>query len=260
MNYKYVLLEKSDNVAIVTMNRPERLNALGPELSSDLRMAIEEVEKDPEIRAVILTGAGNRAFSVGADLKDPVVHASESITESIDMFTTWGAGDIEAMRKPIIAAINGYAIGGGMEHALSCDIMICSENASFQLPQTALGIIPGFAGPHLLRRVGKSFTMEMVLTGEIIDAQEALRIGLVNRILPNGELMSKAMTLARSIASKPTISVVLAKQSVARALELSLRDALLECGMTLFPLYGSQDRKEAARAFNEKREPRFTDQ
>jgi len=174
------------------------------------------------------------------------------------MFTDWGQGYIETMKKPVIAAINGFCLGGGLEQALECDIMICSENATFQLPQTNLGLFPGMACPHLVRRIGKSLTMQMVLTGEMMNAQEALRIGLVNKVVPLKDLMPTALNIAKSIASKAPLGIMLGKQVIKRSLELSLRDSLLECGALLYPLYGSEDRKEASAAFVEKREAKFT--
>lgn len=256
---RYVLLEKRDHVAVITMNRPERLNALGREGGAELSAVMQEVETDPDVRVAIITGAGDRAFSVGADLKDRTVHASESMAESLEMFTSWGSGGTRDLKKPLIAAVNGYCIGGGLEQALACDIMICAENAIFQLPQVGLGIFPGFACPYLVRLVGKSWAMEIVLTGRRVDAREALRCGLVNRVVPLAELVPTAVDMAREIAAKPPLGVLMAKQAIKRAMELSLRDALLDCGMRLFPLYGSAERKEASRAFVEKRQPQFQD-
>lgn len=255
-SYKYVIVEKQDHVAVITMNRPERLNALGGELGADMHRAVEDVDGDPEIRAVITTGAG-RSFSSRADLKETGTHSSESVTDSMSIMSSWGQWAMFDIQKPSIAAINGLCVGGGLEHALGCDIMMCSENATFLLPQTNLGIFPGLACPHLVRRVGKSWAMEMVLAGEWMDAKEALHIGLVNRVVPPEELMPAALKLAKSIAAKAPLGILLGKQTIERSLELPLRDAIQECGPLLFPLYGSEDRKEASRAFLEKREAKF---
>ncbi len=270
-SYKYVLVDKKDNVAVITMNRPDRLNALGGELHAEVQAAVIDADADPEIRVVVTTGAGDKAFSSGADLKDPTVHSTDKADDSgktlpgkrwssldIDMLTAWGQWGMIDIKKPSIAAINGLCIGGGLEHALGCDIMLCSDNASFQLTQTNLGIIPGMACSHLARRVGKSWAMEMVLAGERMDAQEALRIGLVNHVVPLPELMPATMKLARSIASKAPLGIKLGKLAIDRALELPLTDAIQECGPLMMALFDTEDRKEASRAFLEKREPKFT--
>jgi enoyl-CoA hydratase/carnithine racemase len=258
MSYNHVIYEQLDNIAVVTMNRPERLNAMGTEGGQELQHALQAAEDDQQVRVVILTGAGDRAFSVGADLKDTSTHASESAAESLSMFTSWANGTIERMKTPIIAAVNGYCVGGGLEQALSCDIMICSENATFWFPQTGLGLFPGAGGTsRLSRAVGKSLAMEIILTGRRLDAQEAYRIGLVNRVVPFAQLRDTAIDLANAIAKNAPLGVIFAKQSILRNEELSLRDALAEDGMRLYPLYGTDDRKEASAAFLEKRAPVF---
>jgi enoyl-CoA hydratase/carnithine racemase len=258
MDYKHVLYEKLDNIAIVTMNRPERMNAMGTEGGGEVQHALQTAEDDPDVRAVILTGAGNRAFSVGADLKDSSTHASESALESLSMFTNWANSTLERMLKPVIAAVNGYCVGGGLEQALTCDIMICSDNAQFWFPQTGLGLFPGAGGTcRFSRAVGKSMAMEIILTGRRLDAQEAYRIGLVNRVVPFEDLRQTAIDLATAIARNGPLGVIFAKQSILRNEELSLHDALAEDGMRLYPLYGTDDRKEASAAFLEKRSPVF---
>lgn len=261
MDYKFIIYEKVGHVAIVTMNRPDRLNAMGREGGAEQRHALQTAEDDPDVRAVILTGVGDRSFSVGADLKDPATHSSESAAESLGMFISWGSGVLENMKKPAIAAVNGYCAGGGFEQALACDIMICSDNATFWFPQTGLGLFPGAGGTaRLVRAVGKSMAMEIVLTGRRVDAQEAYRIGLVNKVVPYSELRQTAIELATTIASRAPLGVIFAKQSILRGAELPLKDAILEDGMRLFPLYGTKDRKEASAAFLERREPVFIGQ
>lgn len=257
-DYRHVIYEQVGNVAIVTMNRPERLNAMGTEGGREVQAALEAADADPEVRAVILTGAGERSFSVGADLKDSSTHASESAAESLSLFTNWASGPVERMTTPIIAAVNGYCVGGGFEQALACDIMICSENATFWFPQTGLGLFPGGGGtPRLTRALGKSLAMELILTGRKMTAEEAYRVRLVNRVVPSGQLRDAALEIANSIAKNAPLGVVFAKQSILRSENVGLRDALLEDGMRLFPLYGTADRKEASAAFLEKREPVF---
>lgn len=261
VEYRYVLYERLGEIAIVTRNRPERHNAMGREGEQELQHALRTADEDPEVRAVILTGAGERAFSVGADLKDTSTHASESAVESLSMFLDWASGAIEQMKTPIIAAVNGFCVGGGLESALACDIMICSENAQFWFPQTGLGLFPGAGGtPRLSRAVGKSLAMEIILTGRHVDAEEAHRIGLVNRVVPFAQLRDTAIELANAIAGNAPLGVMFAKQSILRNEELPLRDALAEDGMRLFPLYGTDDRKEASAAFLEKRPPVFQGQ
>jgi enoyl-CoA hydratase/carnithine racemase len=261
MDYTHVIYEQLGTIAIITMNRHERLNAMGREGGRELQHALLTAEQDPEIRVIILTGGNSRAFSVGADLKDTATHASESVVESLGMFTTWGSSVIETLRKPIIAAVNGYCVGGGFEQALACDIIISSDTATFWFPQTGLGLFPGNGGSaRLSRTVGKHLAMAIVLTGKRIDAQEAYRIGLVSQVVPASELRESALGLATTIAEKAPLGVMFAKQSILRAEELPLRDALAEDGMRLFPLYATQDRKEASTAFLERRQPIFRGQ
>ncbi|MGI8422963.1 MAG: enoyl-CoA hydratase/isomerase family protein [Chloroflexota bacterium] len=246
-----------DDIVIVTMNRPERHNAMGTEGGKELQDALQTAEDDERVRAVILTGAGERAFSVGADLKDSAVHASESAAESLSMFLSWADSTVDRMKTPIIAAVNGFCVGGGLEQALACDIIICSDNATFWLPQTGLGLFPGTGCPRLARAVGRSMAMEIVLTGRRVSAEEALRIRLVNRVVPLPELRATAVDMAKSIAKNSPLGVMFGKQSIRRNDELFLSDALAEDGMRLFPLYGTDDRKEASAAFLEKRAPAF---
>jgi len=260
MSYKYVILEKKDNIAIITMNRPERLHAAGGEVIADVNRAADEAENDPEIKVAIITGAGDKAFSAGADLKEPATHSKDGVfiaSESTPDFLAM-CPSVAKMTKPIIAAVNGLCIGGAVGLALDCDIIICSENAIFQVPETNLGIIPGLACPHLIRRIGKSQTMEMVLTAEVYDAQKALRIGLVNEVVPLAELMPTAMKMAKSIAAKAPKGIALAKEVINRSFDLFLTDGLRESGKLYETLFETEDRKEASRAFLEKRGPKFT--
>ena len=261
MKYKYAIMEKKGDIGIIYMNRPERLHAIGGELISDVNKAADEAENDPEIRAAILTGTGNKAFSAGADLKETATHSVDGgvfkATESTPDFLA-ACPSIANMTKPVIAAVNGLCIGGSVGIALDCDIIICSENAVFQLPETNLGIIPGLACPQLIRRIGKSHTMEMVLTAEIMDAQKALRIGLVNEVLPLAELMPTAIKMAKSIAAKAPKAIALAKKAINRSFDLFLTDGIRETGKLYETLFDTDDRKEASQAFLEKREPKFT--
>jgi enoyl-CoA hydratase/carnithine racemase len=255
VSYKFVILEKKGSIALITLNRPDRLNAIGPEMLTELGEACRRVEADGEILVVILTGAGDRAFSAGADIKDEKNHDPETVMETFqnDCFDS-----ILSISKPIIAAVNGFCIGGGLEIALACDILIGSENAVFGLPQVSLGLVPGRGGSVLLGRlVGKARAMDIVLTAENFDAQNAYRMGLISRLVKPGELMSTAMGIAETITSMGPLAIKAAKQQLTSGLEMPLPYSLEFDRYRVFSLYRSQDATEAHRAFREKRKPDF---
>jgi len=263
MEYQAVIYEKEDKIATIWFNRPEVRNAWSAQMGTELVSALKEADADAEVLVVILTGTGDKAFSAGADIKNPRTHTVESVADSIEvslrvapkvLFDT-----ISDFPKPIIAAINGYAAGQGLRVALSCDILIASENARMSLPEVSLGILPGYGGAlRLARLVGRGMAMEMILTSEWIDAQEACRIGLVNRVVPQTELMPTARKMAARIASLPPLSVRLAKQSLNEALDIGNLKAASQADIyRQLLLYQTGDRREAHEAWREKRQPRF---
>ncbi|MBX5449791.1 enoyl-CoA hydratase-related protein [Thermogemmatispora sp.] len=252
--YQYVLVERDERVGIVTLNRPAKLNALNTQLVAELSTALEELDRDEAIRCIVITGAGERAFAAGADIEEM---ADKS---PIDMLTggfeAWER--IRRIKKPLIAAVNGYALGGGCELALHCDIIVASENARFGQPEILLGIIPGAGGTQrLARTLGKYRTMEMVLLGNQISARELADLGLVNRVVPQGEHLKEALKIAKELAERPPIAVRLAKEAVLAAFETPLAEGLEAERRNFFLLFASEDKREGMRAFLEKRRAQF---
>ncbi|MBI2882100.1 MAG: enoyl-CoA hydratase/isomerase family protein [Candidatus Tectomicrobia bacterium] len=257
-----VLVDKKGRILTITINRPEAMNALDPETRSRLCEAFEEFRDDDQLWVAVLTGAGEKSFCAGADIK-------KTIAASLDQ-TVWGrrkpflqGRDLFAvlgeLSKPVIAAVNGYALGGGLELALCCDIRVASERATFGLPEVGLGIIPGAGGTQRLSRaVGVSQALYMTLTGSRIDAQEAYRIGLVSRVVPPGELMGAALETAETICKRGPVAVRFAKEAILRGAGMTLRDGLLLENLLSNLLRGTKDASEATQAFSEKRAPRFT--
>ncbi|MFQ5914053.1 MAG: enoyl-CoA hydratase/isomerase family protein [Nitrospinota bacterium] len=256
-----VQVDKKDRIFTATINRPESLNALDPDTRVRLRGAFEEFREDNGLWVAILTGAGEKAFCAGADIK-------KTISASLDQ-TVWdrrkpflGEGDIypllESLTKPVIAAVNGYALGGGLELALCCDIRVASETASFGLPEVNIGIMPGAGGTQRLSRVvGLAHALHMTLTGERIDAKEARRIGLTTRVCPPAELMQTAREIAESICRRAPLGVRFAKEAIRRGAEMNLADGLRLENLLSTLLRGTQDAVEGTRAFAEKRKPEF---
>jgi len=223
----------------------------------ELKSSVEDVAEDESVHAVIITGAGEKAFVAGADIKE----MTDKRPLEMRKFTILGhqvMETIESMEKPVIAAVNGYALGGGCELALACDIRIASENAKLGLPEVSLGIFPGFGGTQRLTRlVGKGKACELILTGQMIKAEEAERIGLVNRVVPQSELMDEAMRMAKQIMKNGPVGVKLAKSAINKALETTLHAGLAYERELVSLTFSSDDREEGMRAFLEKREPRF---
>ena len=254
---KYVLVESRGEVAVITVNRPDKLNALNAETVNELRTALEQVADDDAVRAVLLTGAGEKSFVAGADIAELAqmtpLSGIDVSRQGQDAFRF-----LEMMRKPVIAAVNGFALGGGLELALACHFRLASENAKFGLPEVKLGIIPGYGGTvRLPRVVGRGRALELMLTGDMIDAQEAYRIGLVNHVYPQSELLAAAEQLAKKIASNGPVAVALAIEAVDNGYHASTEDALrLEAN--LFGLLAStKDMREGMGAFLEKRKANF---
>ena len=254
MGYQNILVSKEGSIAILQLNRPKALNALSFELMGELVKVLEDLEKDQDVRAIILTG-DERAFAAGADLKEM------SQASPVDLilgrrFELWDR--LRKIGKPIIAAVNGYCLGGGNELAMNCDIIIASQTATFGQPEVNVGIMPGAGGTQrLIRAVGKYRAMEMILTGKSITADEAHRIGLVNRVVPAVSLMVEARKIANEIASKPPISIRAAKEAILKAQDTPLEVGLEFERKSFYTLFATEDAKEGMKAFLEKRKPTF---
>jgi enoyl-CoA hydratase len=254
MKHQHVTVETTDRVGVIRLNRPDALNALNSALMTELAVAFDAFEADGGIGCVVLTGS-DKAFAAGADIKEM---AAKSYMEAFmgNFAATWDAP--ARTRKPVIAAVAGFALGGGCELAMQCDIIIAADNARFGQPEIKLGVIPGMGGTQrLVRAIGKAKAMEMVLTGRVMDATEAERAGLVARVVPLAELMNEAMKTAKTIASMSLPSVMVAKEAVNRAFEVSLAEGLMFERRVFHPLFATEDQKEGMAAFVEKRPAQF---
>lgn len=258
MGYEHLIYEGATGIATIILNRPKSLNALNRALLVELAHAVTQAERDPAVRALIVTGGGDKAFASGADITefkdmDPV-QALDFVQEVQAVMNR-----IEQMKKPVLAAVNGYALGAGCELAMACDIIYAADSAKFGQPEVNIGIIPGAGGTQrLLRRVGMPRAKELVYTGEIIDAQEAHRIGLVNKILPATELMVGTRRLAEKIISKGAVSIELAKRAMHEGADLNLERALALEAKACALCFATEDKTEGIDAFLGKRQPRFT--
>lgn len=264
MEYQYLTYEKSssfltpekENIAAITLNRPDALNALSSGLLEELGKVLEEIREDDDIRSVVITGAG-RSFSVGADLSEAGSGGEEEMRARIELGQEV-FDSIETFDKPVIASINGYALGGGLELAAACDMRIASEKASFGNPEVNIGLIPSWGGcVRIPKLIGKAQAAKIILTGERIDAEEAEKIGLVNQVVPPDELESTTMYLAGQLATKAPIAVRLAKDILSQAMEISIEEGnkmMVEAGVTCAK---SEDILEGISAFFEKRTPKF---
>jgi enoyl-CoA hydratase len=251
-----ILLERRERVALITVNRPDKLNALNIQTRTELADALAELRNDETVRVVVITGAGEKAFIAGADINEFAGRTALQQREVMKAKSIFTAA--EDFPKPLIAMINGFCLGGGCELALSCDLRVASDRARFGQPEINLGIIPGGGGTQRLTRlVGEGKAMQMILTGEMIDAQEAHRLGLVNEVYPAAELEAKTMELANKIAAKSPVALAMAKTAVKNAARMNLR-AGLEQEIDLFALcFASEDKEEGVSAFLEKRKPEF---
>lgn len=254
LTYQNITTAVEDQIGIVTLNRPKVLNALNHELMGELVKALEAFDRDDEVRVIVLTG-GERAFAAGADIKE----MSEETTVSImgkDQFSTWDR--IKLIRKPIIAAVSGYALGGGCELVMNCDIIVASETAQFGQPEINLGVIPGAGGTQRLTRiVGKYKAMELILTGRPFTACEAHQLGLVNKVAPVELFLEEAKAMAKEIAKKSPIAVKLAKDAIMKTFETTLTEGLQFERKNFYMLFSSEDQKEGMKAFMEKRQASF---
>ena len=250
MAYKNILIEKRDGVGLIQFNRPKALNALSPDLMTELGEALNAFDADPDVGAMVLTG-NERAFAAGADIK---AMATASATEMLlnDLIGKWET--ILHIHKPVIAAVSGYALGGGFELAMACDMIIASESAQFGQPEITLGIIPGFGGTQrLTRAVGKALAMEMVLLNRHLSAEEACHFGLVNHVYPVETYLDETLKLAKKLARQAPVAVRLGKEAVNKAFELSLHEGLQFERRAFHLLFATEDQKEGMAAFIEKR-------
>ena len=242
-----------DGVALVTIDRPEVLNALDYRTLGELVAALETLDADALVRCVVITGAGDRAFAAGADIKEMADATPVTLTQA-NNFARWER--LRRVRVPFIAAVRGFALGGGCELAMACDMVVAADDAQFGQPEIKIGIMPGAGGTQrLTRALGKARAMELILTGRNISAAEALERGLVSRVVAREETLSEALRLASEVASMPPLAVRAAKEAVNRAYELSLEAGLEFERRNFFMLFASDDQKEGMRAFIEKRKP-----
>lgn len=249
-DFETILLERKGRVALITLNRPKALNALNSQVLTDITAALDELEADDGIGAVVLTGS-EKAFAAGADIKEMQAKSYMDMFLG-DHFAGWDR--LVAFRKPIIAAVAGYALGGGCELAMMCDILFAADTAKFGQPEIKLGIIPGMGGSQrLTRAVGKAKAMDLILTGRNMDAEEAERAGLVARVVPAADLVSTALEAAETIASMSLPSVMIAKEAVDRAYETTLTEGLRFERRVFHSLFATEDQQEGMTAFVEKR-------
>lgn len=257
MAFETIIVEVEDHVALIKLNRPDALNALNSQLLGELATALKDADENDKVRCIVLTGS-EKAFAAGADIKEM------SEKSFVDMYlSNFFAGEGDAVvntRKPIIAAVSGYALGGGCELAMMCDFIIASDTAKFGQPEINLGVIAGIGGTQRLTRfVGKSKSMDMHLTGRFMDAEEAERSGLVSRVVPAKKLMDEALGAAQKIAEKSIIASMAAKEAVNRAYETTMAEGILFERRLFHSLFATEDQKEGMAAFQEKREAQFRD-
>lgn len=256
---KNIKLEINDKIGVLTLNRPEALNALNRETLSEIKEIAQKISKMnfDEIRVLILTGSGAKAFVAGADIKE----ISELSSEAAQIFSRLGQeafSALENLQIPVIAAVNGFALGGGLELAMACDFIYASENAKFGLPEVTLGLIPGFGGTvRLARYVGPQKAKELIYTGNMLSANEAREIGLVNKVLSNEDLMVEVLKMAKTISLRGPVAVSVAKKMVHQGWDLAIEAAQLEESQKFGALFNSQDMREGTAAFIEKRKAQF---
>jgi enoyl-CoA hydratase len=253
-DYQFIKVTVEGAIATIQLHRPEVRNALNLQLMDEVLSALDSLEKDDQVRCVVITG-NERAFAAGADIKEM---AGASSTEMLqrDQFAKWDR--IRRFKKPLIAAVSGYALGGGNELAMLCDMIVASESAQFGQPEINIGVMPGAGGTQrLTRAVGKAIAMEMVLAGRMLSAREAMQYGLVNRVVPIEDYLTEAKRLATQIAEKAPISVQLAKDAVLKAFDVPLQEGLHFERKNFYLLFGTEDQKEGMAAFIEKRKPDF---
>jgi len=258
MAYANLRVDREGGVAVLTIDRPKSLNALDSATLDELESAFTALDRDPSVGAIVVTGAGEKAFVAGADIRDMLAMGPVEARAHAERGQRV-VGLLARTPKPVIAAINGYALGGGLELALACDIRLASENAVLGLPETSLAVIPGFGGTQrLARAVGPARAKELILTARKVPAAEAERIGLVNRVVSQGTLLEEAKRLAREILAQGPVAVRLAKEVVDRGIEVDLGTGLALEREAFALCFATSDQKEGMRAFVEKRKPAFT--
>lgn len=252
--YGNILVERRGRVGLVTLNRPEALNALNKATMDELVAAVTAMDTDPEVGAVVVTGSG-KAFAAGADIKEMAAQGYMDMYAA-DWFRGWE--DFTRLRIPVVAAVSGFALGGGCELAMMCDFIIAGDNAKFGQPEINLGVLPGMGGSQrLTRAVGKSKAMDLILTGRFMDAEEAERAGLVSRVVPASDVVEEALKAAEVIASKSKPVAMVAKEAVNAAFETGLAQGVLFERRIFHSLFATEDQKEGMAAFTEKRQPEF---
>jgi enoyl-CoA hydratase len=255
LQYQNILIERKENVGIIYLNRPRVLNALNRNTVDEIMNAMKDFNNDENVRVIIMTGNGDN-FSAGADIKE-MSQLSSIDAEEKSPLANWDVA-INSVKKPVIAAIKGYTLGGGLELALSCDIIIASEDAKLGQPEINIGLMPGGGGTQRLTRLlGKHKAMELILTGKMIDAKEAEKLGIVNKVVSKEKLLDEAIELAKEIAKKAPLAVKYAKEAILFTLESNLQEGLRYERKLFYLLLGSEDGKEGMRAFIEKREPKY---
>lgn len=256
MSYQTILTSRTERVGTITLNRPEALNALNSTVMAEVTTAAAEFDDDPGIGAIIITGSGTKAFAAGADIKE-MAQLSFSEVFAADFFAAWGK--LAAVRIPLIAAVNGFALGGGCELAMMCDVLIAADTAKFGQPEIKLGVLPGMGGSQrLTRAIGKAKAMDLILTGRTIDAAEAERSGLVSRVVPADTLLDEANAVATTISQMSRSAAQLAKEAVNRAFETTLTEGLLYERRLFHSAFATDDQTEGMAAFIDKRPPNFT--
>ena len=252
MSYTFILTEKHGRVGLVKLNRPEAMNALNHALVTELMDALEIFDQDRTLGAMVVAG-NEKAFAAGADIKEMVDKTVEEMQES-DAVAVFGR--IRSIRRPVIAAVSGWALGGGCELAMSCDMIVASETAKFGQPEITIGVIPGAGGTQrLAHAVGKAIAMEMVLNNRHLTASEALDLGLINRVVPAERYLEEALELGAEIAARAPLALRIGKQMVKQAFETSLKEGIADERRSFYLLFSSEDQKEGMRAFREKRDP-----
>lgn len=256
MSFEFIIVnpQVEKHVALIQLNRPKELNALNLQLMGELRDALKELDNNDDVRAIILTG-NEKAFAAGADIKQMADKTAVDMM-NIDQFSTWD--QIKKTKKPIIAAVSGFALGGGCELMMHCDMIVASESARIGQPEIKIGVMPGAGGTQrLTRAVGKALAMEIVLTGKFITADEALRAGLINNVVPNEMYLKEAFSLAKQIVDKSPVAIKLAKEAVLAAFNTSLDEGLIFERKNFYLCFASEDQKEGMKAFIEKRAADF---
>ena len=254
--YATILVERDDRVGTITLNRPHALNALNTQVMNEVTSAAAEFDADPTIGAIILTGAGGKAFAAGADIKEMATLSFADVFAA-DFFAGWSK--FAAVRTPTIAAVAGYALGGGCELAMMCDVLIAADTAKFGQPEIKLGVLPGMGGSQrLTRAIGKAKAMDMILTGRNMDAAEAERSGLVSRVVPADQLMSEAKAVATTISQMSLPAARMAKEAINRAFDTTLAEGLLYERRLVHSAFATADQTEGMDAFIQKRAPNFT--